>query len=118
MANVLIVDDEPTIRRLVQTVLELEGHQVAMAGTGQQALDLVEAQAPDVLLLDVKLPGMDGWEVLRRVDALRLNTRVVMLSAVPGVRFGAGGAADEVLAKPFEVERLVEAIDRLAPANP
>ncbi|HEY7293687.1 MAG TPA: response regulator [Dehalococcoidia bacterium] len=112
MANVLVVDDEPTIRRLVQMVLELEGHHVATAGTGQQALDRVEEQVPDVLLLDVKLPGMDGWEVLRRVDALHLNTRVMLLSGAPEVQHQA--VADEVLPKPFEVERLIEAVDRLA----
>ncbi|HLZ69261.1 MAG TPA: response regulator [Dehalococcoidia bacterium] len=114
MANVLIVDDEPTIRRLVQLVLELEGHRVTTAGNGQQALDRVGEQAPDVLLLDVRLPGMDGRELLRRVDALHLDTRVMLLSAMPGLERETAGSADAVLSKPFELEHLVEAVDRLA----
>jgi DNA-binding NtrC family response regulator len=113
MANVLIVDDEPTIRRLVQTILELEGHQVATADDGQQALDRVGEEPPDVLVLDVRLPGIDGWEVLRRVDALHLDTRVVLLSAAPDVDQAAGDGAIEVLAKPFEIDNLVAAVDRL-----
>ncbi len=113
MANVLIVDDEPTIRRLVQTVLELEGHQVTTADDGQQALARVGEEPPDVLVLDVRLPGIDGWEVLRRVDALQLGTRVVMLSAAPEVDQAAGDGVAEVLAKPFEIDHLVAAVDRL-----
>lgn len=118
MAHVLIVDDEPTIRRLVQTVLELEGHEVTTADDGQQALDRVGEQAPDVLLLDVRLPGIDGWEVLRRVDALHLPTRIVLLSAAPDVEQLAVDGAVAVLAKPFEIDHLVAAVDRLtAPAS-
>lgn len=115
MANVLIVDDEPTIRRLVQTVLELEGHQVTTADDGLQALDRVGEQAPDVLVLDLRLPGIDGRELLRRVDALRLSTRVVVLSAAPDVEQTACDGAAAVLAKPFEIEHLIDAVDRLAP---
>ncbi|HZQ34291.1 MAG TPA: response regulator [Dehalococcoidia bacterium] len=118
MAHVLIVDDEPTIRRLVQTVLELEGHKVTTADDGQQALDRVGEQPPDVLVLDVRLPGIDGWEVLRRLDALQLGTRVVLLSAAPDIDLAAGDGATAVLAKPFEIDHLVAAVDRLtAPAH-
>ncbi len=66
-----------------------------------------------MLVLDVRLPGIDGWEVLRRVDALHLATRVVMLSAAPEVDQAAGDGAVAVLAKPFEIDHLVAAVDRL-----
>ena len=67
MARILIVDDEPDIRRLIQVNLELDGHEVHMACDGSEALAAVRAQVPDVIILDVMMPALDGWQVLEAI---------------------------------------------------
>ena len=107
--NVLLVDDDPNIRRLVQLYLEKEGFEVRTAGRGDDALAAFRRQAPDLMLLDVMLPGMDGWQVLktvRRTSALP----IIMLTAkdetfdkVLGLELG----ADDYITKPFENKELI-----------
>ena len=63
MASVLVVDDEPDIRYLTQVNLELDGHRVMTAANGEEALAAVQVEVPDVVLLDVMMPGVDGWAV-------------------------------------------------------
>src|SRR5688572_6245026 len=69
MASVLVVDDEEDIRELVRINLELDGHAVTTVPDGQAALDHVQSQAPDVIVLDVMMPGMDGWAVLAKMKS-------------------------------------------------
>jgi CheY-like chemotaxis protein len=67
VATILVVDDEPDIRQLVQLNLELDGHRVLTAGNGNEALAMLEHELPDVMLLDLNMPELDGWAVLQRI---------------------------------------------------
>ena len=113
MANeirVLIVDDEPSITDLVAMGLSYEGMTVAVAESGSEALRRVETFRPDLLVLDVMLPDIDGFEVMRRLSDVRRPPPVVFLSARGELEdklrgFTLGG--DEYVTKPFSMEELV-----------
>ena len=118
--RILVADDNPTNREVIGRILERGGHAVTLVNDGEQALDAVEAGAPDLVILDRNMPGMGGMEALQ---ALRLMTRgrarlpVIMLSAdvTPEAKPEALEAgADAFLAKPIETVRLLDEIQRLA----
>jgi len=120
-AKILIVDDEPHIRRILQFLLEQAGYQVLEAGDGQQALALLASERPDLVLLDVMMPHMDGFAVLERWRADRDGqfTPVIMLTArgestarVRGLRVG----ANDYVAKPFDQEELLARVANLLDA--
>jgi DNA-binding response OmpR family regulator len=105
--KVLVVDDDPAIARLLELNLELDGHQVILAADGASGIESVVQDAPDVVLLDVMLPGMDGFEVCRRIttDPASAHVPVVLLSAraVPtDVDRGREVGAVEYVVKPFD----------------
>jgi DNA-binding response OmpR family regulator len=107
--RVLLVDDEPGVRRVLRPYLEAEGYEVAEATTGEQALDLVARVAPDVVILDVMLPGIDGIEVLRRlrtfssVYVLMVTARADEVDKLVGLSVG----ADDYVTKPFSPREVV-----------
>jgi DNA-binding response OmpR family regulator len=105
---VLIVDDEPRIVRFVRSELEAEGYRTFAATDGTSALDLLEAEQPSVVVLDLVLPDLDGFEVLRRIRAVS-QVPVIMLTArgadADKVR-GLNQGADDYLTKPFNPEEL------------
>jgi two-component system OmpR family response regulator len=108
--QVLVVDDEPNIRELVQVALKFHGCSVTTAGTGKDALRQAEADRPDLIVLDVMLPDMDGFEVCRRLRAAGNEVPVIFLTArdtssdtVTGLALG----GDDYVTKPFSVEALV-----------
>jgi len=110
MARILVVDDEPHITEVVSAYLVREGHQVDTAGDGDRAYMLARSTRPDVIVLDVMLPGRSGFEVLRQLRADGIDTAVLMLTArddvidrVAGLEMG----ADDYLTKPFEPRELV-----------
>ncbi|HVF75356.1 MAG TPA: response regulator [Acidimicrobiales bacterium] len=113
MASVLVVDDEDDIRELVRINLELDGHVVSTARDGHEALQLVATQVPDVIVLDVMMPGMDGWEVLSRIKSQHgsdaASVPVLMLTArtdeMDRLRGGIEGAI-RYLTKPFSLTEL------------
>ena len=113
MATVLVVDDEPDIRYLVKVNLELDGHAVRTAAKGAEALEAVRDEVPDVVLLDVMMPGIDGWQVLEQIKAEAdpeiKHIPVVMLTAFGGhdneLRGGIEGAI-RYLTKPISPEEL------------
>ena len=114
-ARLLVVDDEPNIARLLQTWFELSGWEVLTAHDGLDAIALVEAVAPDVLVLDMMLPGADGLEVMRRVRALDPTIAVVIHSARDSYEdreraLGAGAAAYVI--KPCALHRLEDEVCR------
>lgn len=82
MSKILVVDDEPKIRFIVRKMLEKEGHKVAEAKDGAECLEMVKAERPDLILLDVMMPGMDGWDVCRRIktDEATKTITVAMLT--------------------------------------
>src|SRR5436190_1614118 len=113
MAEVLVVDDDPDIRMLVAFALEDSGYDVRQASDGASALAALEEHAPDAMVLDVMMPGIDGFGVLRgmRANHLGAHTRVVMLTCKTEERDHLRGwelGADEYLTKPFDPEELVE----------
>ena len=112
MAEVLVVDDDPDIRMLVAFALEDSGYHVRQAGDGEQALAALEQKAPDAMVCDVMMPGMDGFGVLRNMKSRRIApaTKVIMLTCKTEERDHLRGfelGADEYLTKPFDPEELV-----------
>lgn len=109
MATILVVDDEKPLRELVRAYLESEGHRVLEADAGQSALQLVADGKPDVVILDLMLPEIDGIEICRRVRT-QSDVYIIMLTAradevdrVVGLEVG----ADDYLTKPFSPRELV-----------
>ncbi len=107
MATLLIVDDEPQVRKLLETLLHHEGYQTVSASSGEEALQVVAQQAPDLILLDIMMPGMDGYEVASQLksDDATAGIPIIMLSALsdPGARVsGLESGAEEFLSKPIE----------------
>ena len=118
MAEVLVVDDDPDIRMLVAFALEDSGYTVRQASDGEKALAALEAKAPDAMVLDVMMPGTDGFGVLRGMKARRLapNTKVILLTCKTEERDHLRGwelGADEYLTKPFDPEELVARVQWL-----
>jgi two-component system response regulator AtoC len=114
-ARILVVDDEKLIRWSVSERLQRDGYEVLSAETGEQALELVGGTPPDVMLLDVKLPGIDGVVTLQRALALHPEVAVLMMSAhstvdvaVEAMKHG----AIDFLVKPFQLNALVAAVER------
>jgi diguanylate cyclase (GGDEF)-like protein len=111
MSKILIVDDEPTIVELLEEHLRSEGYDTIHAYSGEEALQLLEGDIPDLVLLDLMLPGMDGYEVCRLMQRdSRLNhIPVIMLtarSAVPNKVLGYERGADDYVVKPFDPDEL------------
>lgn len=81
MNTILVVDDEKDFCTLLSDSLSLEGSRVLTAYNGRKALQMVEKERPDLVLLDIKMPGMDGIEVLRKIKGVKKETAVIMLTA-------------------------------------
>jgi DNA-binding response OmpR family regulator len=112
--SVLVVDDEPTIGEVVSRYLERAGYEARVAEDGLAALDAVAERAPDLIVLDLMLPGLDGLEVMRRVRAEDRSSAIILLTAkgdesdrIVGLRLG----ADDYVVKPFSPAELVARVD-------
>jgi two-component system KDP operon response regulator KdpE len=121
--SVLVVDDEPRILRFVRAELEADGYRVLVASSGRQAIDLHESERPAVVILDLIMPDMDGFDVLRRIRSAS-HTPVIVLTArandVDKIR-GLDLGADDYLTKPFNPEELaarMRAVLRRATGRP
>ena len=110
--RILVVDDDAVIREMIGSILEVEGYRVLMAENGDQSLQMLAITVPDLILLDVMMPGLDGNEVCRRLksDPSRSFIPIIMLTAlgqaeqrVRGLELG----ADDYLSKPFYIEELL-----------
>ncbi|HVE46961.1 MAG TPA: response regulator [Acidimicrobiales bacterium] len=118
VTDVLIVDDDPDIRAILSFTLEDAGYHVREAADGAQAVVAIQKHAPDCLVLDVMMPGVDGFGVLRsrRRLALAPKMRVLMLTAKTAEKDFARGwelGADEYITKPFDPEDLLDAVRAL-----
>ncbi|MBM3667197.1 MAG: response regulator transcription factor [Actinobacteria bacterium] len=108
--KILVVDDEPQLRRALERALKLEGYEVALAADGVQALASVGGERPDAIVLDVLMPKRDGLEVCRELRARQDGTPVLMLTARAAVSDrvdGLDAGADDYLVKPFALEELL-----------
>lgn len=110
--KILLVDDDPNISQLIQLYLVKEGFEVASASRGDEAVKMFKSDPPSLMLLDVMLPGMDGWQVCREIRKVS-NIPIIMLTAkdetfdkVLGLELG----ADDYIVKPFETKELVARI--------
>jgi CheY-like chemotaxis protein len=117
--RVLVVDDDDVIRQLISVNLELEGFEVFTAADGEECLATIDEVAPDVVTLDVMMPGLDGWETAQRLrsDPKREHIKVVLLSAraqEADLRRGDQIGVDAYLTKPFDPDDLVSTVRRLA----
>jgi DNA-binding response OmpR family regulator len=115
VAQILVVDDDPAIRQLLADVLELEGHEVRPAADGLDAVREIEAARPDFVVLDVMMPHLDGYGVLRAIRRSgAAPVPVLMLTAAAGAdaasRAWADGA-DYYLAKPFSADEVINLIN-------
>jgi two-component system chemotaxis response regulator CheY len=117
---VLIVDDDPGLRAFVRASLELEGYSVREAGNAEEGLTALEEQSPDLILLDVMMPQVDGWEMLRRVQERH------GVGAIPVLMFSGKVEADAVrnatargaqgfIGKPFDPQQLIETAKQMLP---
>ena len=116
---VLVVDDDDRLREFMRVNLELEGYSVREASSGAEALDAIEDQAPALVLLDVVMPGIDGWQMLQRMQERYGSIPVIMFSGqvdstVAGdvEQRGARG----FIGKPFDPHQLIERAKQLVPA--
>ena len=114
--KILVVDDERAVRESLRRALELEGYQIDLAADGREALAVLEQAQPDMLILDVLMPGVDGLEVCRRLRRARNNLPVLMLTARDAVEnrvAGLDAGADDYVTKPFALEELLARIRAL-----
>lgn len=113
LGKVLIVDDEPEVRQVLQEFLSGRGYDVLVAGSGLEALSMLGVDQPDLVLLDVMMPGMDGVETLRRIVALQQPVPVIMVTANADIattsKLLAMGAVDYI-PKPFDLDYLDQAV--------
>lgn len=123
MARVMAVDDDPVILGLLQVNLDMEGHEMVAAVDGREALDKVRHDRPDLILLDVMMPNVDGWQVAEQLkrDEATAGIPVVVLSAramEADVQRGAELGVDSYVTKPFDPIDLMGLVNRLlASAN-
>lgn len=117
-ANILIVDDDTDHARMVQTTLESSGYQTSTVNDGLSALEQVKTKMPDLMVLDVAMPGLDGWQVLRqlRADTSIAGLPVILLTAkteADDIAMSWHAGADLYLKKPFSAPTLLSFVERL-----
>ena len=117
-AKVLVVDDEPNILKMLEQYLSTEDFTVEVASSGMEALEKVDSFDPELILLDVMMPGMDGFEVLERIkgNPAHAATPVIMLTArdqSADVLRGYQGGATAYQVKPFDMDELLETIAKV-----
>ncbi|MBI3160945.1 MAG: response regulator [Chloroflexi bacterium] len=115
MARILIAEDEPDIRELVAFTLRFAGHEVTAAANGEEALHQAQKIVPDIILMDVRMPNMTGYDACRAMkqDATLKDIPVVFLSAKgqdSEIQTGLDVGAEEYLLKPFAPDQLVERV--------
>jgi two-component system, cell cycle response regulator DivK len=118
MAKILLVEDNEMNRDMLSRRLLRKGYEVVMAVDGEQAVAMAQSEKPDLILMDMSLPVVDGWEATRRVKAAEASSRIPIIAltahAMSGDRERALGAGcDDYDTKPIEMPRLLEKIDAL-----
>lgn len=115
--TILIVDDDPAIRKMLVEVLSLEGYPTETAANGQEALDMLSTSAPRIVLLDLMMPILDGRGVIAHLDSdpvARSQHKVILVSAFTNLESSRDLTVDGTLAKPFTVPQLLSVLEPLA----
>jgi DNA-binding response OmpR family regulator len=118
--TIIVVDDDPAILDLVEMVLDEEGYEVKTATNGREALDLLAAQQPTMVLLDLMMPVMDGWSFCRLVkgNAATKNLPIIIMSADRHLGQKADDvSADDFLVKPFDIDMLLDTVAKYSRPN-
>ena len=111
------MDDDPDLRELLFTALEDEGYEVVPAGNGEEALALLKTFRPDVIVLDLMMPVMDGWQFAKELKQREEEIPIVLLSAARDLKQHARDLnAADIIEKPFELSELIPKIERIAAA--
>jgi two-component system response regulator VicR len=121
MKKIMVVDNEPDIVDLTRTVLELGGYNVVTAHSGEESLRLLEKEKVDLVLLDIMMPGMSGWDVFNRINKKSPNIKVAFMSVleISDKRKQVlieEGLADYIM-KPFDKDTLLNRIDKILEEN-
>ncbi len=123
MARVMVVDDDPYILILVEKILKKEGHEVMEAKNGEECLGMLEHDKPDIILLDIMMPGKDGWEICKKIkkDAKTKDVPVIMftvrVSEDSVAKSFEYAKADHQLGKPFKINDLISVVDRFTKSS-
>lgn len=117
--KVLIVDDEEDIIDMVRFRLEKSGYEVVSAIEGHSGIDVAVATKPDIILLDVSMPNMDGWEVCRRLRAnpATQHAKIIVVTATRKLEEARTCGPDQLLLKPFNFQELMDALDKVSGEN-
>lgn len=114
--KILVVDDEEALRTVLSTELEGEGYQVSTAGDGEEAMKILGSQQFHLILLDIKMPNVDGFEVLKFVKQHQPSTKVIMLTgfadlknAIESKKLG----AEDFVSKPYDLVDLLTTVERV-----
>ncbi len=113
--RVLVVDDEEALRYLLSTELAAEGYDVETAGDGDEAIETIKQKDYDVVLLDIKMPRVDGFEVLRFIKQNKPEIKVIMLTAYADVKNAIEAlklGASDFVSKPYDLEDILTSINR------
>ena len=111
---ILVVDDDPNILDVVSELLDMEGYRVATAANGAEALQFVETQHPSLVLLDMRMPVLDGWGFAKELRARGVKLPILVMTAAQNARVWAEEiGAQGYVAKPFEVPALLDAVEKL-----
>lgn len=116
--RILVIDDDVDLAELIKTKLQSEGHEVGVINTGEGAFEMAKSFKPDIVLLDIMLPGVTGYQICRKIrrDPEIYKTAILILTALgeePEVLHGLEQGADDYLVKPFKLERLMDKISSL-----
>lgn len=113
--KLLIVDDQFGIRILLNEIFQKEGYKTYQAANGVQALNLVQNERPDLVILDMKIPGMDGLEILKRVKKMDQTIKVIIMTAygeLDMIQEAIENGAITHFSKPFDIDEIIEAVKK------
>lgn len=120
MVKILIMDDEPALRNIVYNILKPLGHPLFTAEDGRQAIDIARKEIPDLAMLDMRVPDMDGLEVLAELKKINPSIRAIMLSGFGDVDTAVGAlkqGAFDYISKPFKVDEVMKVVDKALAAG-
>ena len=116
---VLIVDNEGLVRNLLTDVLRGSGYEVSLARSGFEAIEMVTTLAPDLVMLEVNMPGLDGWRTMEQLQATQPDLRILMMSGSDVAREALSHGAAAFLEKPYRPSDVVREVERLiGPGTP